>query len=65
MITSTGQKIAAFALQDPETGDISLAHVCEFENEANELRRQMSIHQEHKPRPLVVAVLVSVTRLDV
>ena len=65
MIITSGHQQAAFALQDPETGDIALALVCEFENEARELRRQMFIHQPHKPRPRVVPVLVTITRLDV
>jgi hypothetical protein len=58
-----GVEQTGFALQD-EHGRIALAHVCEFERDALELRRQQAIHHPHKPRPKVVMVEVTVKVID-
>lgn len=64
MILRAGLEQPGFALRDPVTGEIPLATICDTQGEADELRRQMAIHQPHKALPKVVMVEVTVKVVD-
>lgn len=61
IVKNDGFERPGWALKDVHTGEINLVSVCENEREALSLWKLHSESGVHRPRCIVVAVLVTVT----
>lgn len=63
LVYTDGLEWAGWALREQGGDQLNLAHVCDTEAAANELRKQMRIRQPHKPAMDVVPVRITVTEV--
>lgn len=63
IVYTDGMEWAGWALREQGAEQIALAHVCDTEREALEMRRQMKIRQSHRPAMDVVPVRITVVEV--